>query len=101
MNVNVILIIGCPHVFHLYISENSEEEEIWFRLSEPSTRPKQTVPKTLQVLHEPSVFYSGSETRTLYTIKAGITRLCHIGHGFFKVSLILYNSDRKVCEQVM
>ena len=24
---------------------------------------------------------------------------CHIGHGFVKISLILYNSDEKVCEK--
>ena len=26
---------------------------------------------------------------------------CHIGHGLLKLSLILYNSEKKVCEQVL
>ena len=30
-----------------------------------------------------------------------IVRLCHIGHGFLKLSLILFNSERKTCGNVM
>ena len=30
-----------------------------------------------------------------------IVRLCHIGHGFIKFSLILLNSERKIFGKVM
>ena len=32
---------------------------------------------------------------------SGIGRLCHIGHGFLRFSLILFNSERKICSKVM
>ena len=35
------------------------------------------------------------------TTLSGIGRFCHIGYGFLKFSLILYNSDKKVCEKVV
>ena len=30
-----------------------------------------------------------------------IARLCHIGHGFLKFSLIILHSERKICGNVM
>ena len=32
---------------------------------------------------------------------SSIARLCHIGHGFLKFSLIYLNSERKVCGNVL
>ena len=34
-------------------------------------------------------------------ISTRIARLCHIGQGFLKFSLILFNSERKICGNVM
>ena len=39
--------------------------------------------------------------RHLKSDDAGIGRLCHIGHGFLKFSLMLYNSDRKARNMVV
>ena len=39
--------------------------------------------------------------RWIINSRSGRGRLCHIGHGFFKLSLILYNSDRKVRNKVV
>ena len=39
----------------------------------------------------------GSQTGR-YTVKTCIARLCHIGHSFLKFSLILLNSERKICD---
>ena len=34
------------------------------------------------------------------TAQGDIARLSHIGHGFLKFSLILLNSERKICNNV-
>ena len=34
-------------------------------------------------------------------VMVSIARLCHVGHGFLKFSLILLNSERKLCGKVI
>ena len=58
---------------------------------------QRTEKKTLSEVGQPEINLTSS------VAKCGIGRLCHILHGFFffKIPLILYNSDKTVREKAM